>query len=45
MHTPTKKKFIENEIFWNNHLNTIGGKSNSFINNVGIMSKDPIGYS
>jgi len=27
MHTPTTKKEIENEILWNNHLVTIGGKS------------------
>ena len=27
MHTPTTRKEIENEILWNNHLITIGGKS------------------
>ena len=27
MHTPTTKEEIENEILWNNHLVTIGGKS------------------
>ena len=27
MHTPTTKKEIANEILWNNHIITIGGKS------------------
>ena len=44
MHTPTTKEEIENEILWNNHLVTIGGKSIFYLQwfNAGVKTLSDI---